>query len=122
MLEKIYLEITNVCNLDCSFCHKTARPHRRMTNEDFELLTDRLQGEVKYLFFHLMGEPLLHPLLPQFVRRAREKGFLPFQEKILGPMPIENSRIPTPHARATRKCPSSWIITSTPNTSKASNT
>ena len=25
MLDKIYLEITNVCNLDCSFCHKTKR-------------------------------------------------------------------------------------------------
>ena len=76
-MEKAYLEITNICNLSCAFCHKTARPHRQMTNEEFELLTDRLKGEVKYLFFHLMGEPLLHPLLPQFVCRAREKGFLP---------------------------------------------
>ena len=43
----------------------------------FELLTNRLQGEVRFLYFHLMGEPLLHPLLPQFICRAREKGFLP---------------------------------------------
>lgn len=77
MIEKAYLEITNICNLSCAFCHKTGREKRQMTEAEFESLTDRLSGEVKYLFFHLMGEPLLHPLLPQFVKRAREKGFLP---------------------------------------------
>jgi len=77
VIEKAYLEITNICNLSCAFCHKTAREKRQMTMAEFECLTDRLVGEVKYLFFHLMGEPLLHPLLPQFVKRAREKGFLP---------------------------------------------
>ncbi len=77
MLEKAYLEITNICNLSCQFCHKTGREKRQMTEAEFEHLTDRLSGEVKYLFFHLMGEPLLHPLLPKFITRAREKGFLP---------------------------------------------
>lgn len=48
-----------------------------MDEARFELLTDRLQGEVRFLYFHLMGEPLLHPLLPQFIVRAREKGFVP---------------------------------------------
>lgn len=76
-MEKAYLEISNICNLSCAFCHSTGRAPRRMTEAEFEALTDRLVGEVKYLFFHLMGEPLLHPLLPQFVKRAWEKGFLP---------------------------------------------
>ncbi len=76
-MEKAYLEISNICNLSCAFCHGTRRVQRRMTEAEFEALTDRLTGEVKYLFFHLMGEPFLHPLLPQFVKRAREKGFLP---------------------------------------------
>ncbi|MBQ9802966.1 MAG: SPASM domain-containing protein [Clostridia bacterium] len=76
-MEKAYLEINNICNLSCDFCHKTRREKRLLTEAEFEVLTDRLQGEVKYLFFHLMGEPFLHPLLPQFVKRAREKGFLP---------------------------------------------
>lgn len=77
MLDKIYLEITNVCNFDCSFCHKTVRQKKLMSEEEFEFLTDRLQGKAKYLYFHLMGEPTLHPLLPKFIDRAREKGFLP---------------------------------------------
>lgn len=77
MLDKLYLEITNVCNLDCSFCHKTCRPKKLMTEEEFEYLTDKFKGKVKYLYFHLMGEPMLHPRLPKFIDRSREKGFQP---------------------------------------------
>ena len=77
MLDKIYLEITNVCNLDCSFCHKTKRTKKLMTKEEFDLLTDKLQGKANYLYFHLMGEPTLHPLLPIFIEAAKAKGFKP---------------------------------------------
>lgn len=77
MLDKIYLEITNVCNLNCSFCHKTKRQKRLMTEAEFEELTDKLRHKAKYLYFHLMGEPTLHPLLPHFIARAKQKGFLP---------------------------------------------
>lgn len=77
MLDKIYLEITNVCNLSCTFCHKTRRAPHFMTEEEFCTLADKLCGKVKYLYFHLMGEPTLHPLLSRFIRLARERGFLP---------------------------------------------
>lgn len=77
MLDKIYLEITNVCNLDCSFCHKTKRAKKLMSEEEFNILLDKIEGRSRYLFFHLMGEPTLHPLLPKFIAAARTKGFLP---------------------------------------------
>jgi len=77
MLDKIYLEITNVCNLDCSFCHKTSRAKRLMTEEEFDALLSKIKGRSRYLFFHLMGEPTLHPLLPKFIEKARAQGFLP---------------------------------------------
>ena len=77
MLDKIYLEITNVCNLDCTFCHKTARAKKLISAQEFDLLIDKLAGKAKYLYFHLMGEPTLHPLLPHFIKTARDKGFLP---------------------------------------------
>ncbi|MBE6703601.1 MAG: radical SAM protein, partial [Ruminococcaceae bacterium] len=76
-MDKAFLEISNICNLQCSFCHGTKREKRSLTKEEFELLTDRLSGQVKYLYFHLMGEPLLHPLLPCFIERAWAKGFRP---------------------------------------------
>ena len=77
MIDKAYLEITNLCNLACSFCHGTKREGGMLTADAFDALTDRLAGEVKFLYFHLLGEPLLHPLLPQFVKTAWEKGFYP---------------------------------------------
>ena len=76
MLDRIYLEITNVCNLDCTFCHKTARQKKLLSREEFDLLLEKIEGRAKHLYFHLMGEPTLHPLLPQFIEAAREKGFL----------------------------------------------
>lgn len=75
MLKKAYLEITNVCNLSCSFCHGTSRKPHFMSVEEFETLTDRLCGHVEFLYFHLMGEPLLHPELSSFFEIAERKGF-----------------------------------------------
>ena len=77
MLDKIYLEITNTCNLDCTFCHKTVRQKAFMTKEQFAAILEKIRGKAKYLYMHLMGEPTLHPLLPDFVEKARENGFLP---------------------------------------------
>ncbi len=77
MYAKVYLEITNICNKNCSFCPGTVRPLKRLTMEEFELLAGKLQGVTKYLYFHIMGEPLTHPLLPDFIRKAKELGFHP---------------------------------------------
>lgn len=77
MITRCYLEITNICNLDCKFCPKTVRAKRSLTPHEFDCLTDRLRGKVKFLYFHLMGEPLLHRHLPQFIVTAREKGLIP---------------------------------------------
>ena len=75
MLKRVYLEITNVCNLACSFCPGTKREKRFMTEAEFAALALRLRGRTQYLYFHLMGEPLLHPLLGRFLTLAGELGF-----------------------------------------------
>ena len=77
MITRCYLEITNICNLDCLFCPKTSREKRSLTPAEFDVLTDKLRGKIKFLYFHLMGEPLLHRHLPGFITMAREKGFVP---------------------------------------------
>ena len=61
MPNKAFLEITNVCNLNCSFCHGTKREKAFMTASDFRTAAFRLRSFADYLYFHLMGEPLLHP-------------------------------------------------------------
>lgn len=77
MIDRCYLEITNICNLDCIFCPKNERKKRKLSEAEFDLLTDRLKGEVRFLYFHLMGEPMLHAQLPRFVEIAKAKGFVP---------------------------------------------
>ena len=52
MLKKAFLEITNACNLSCSFCHGTKRQIHYMTTEEFNHATDELQGVAEYLQNH----------------------------------------------------------------------
>ena len=75
MLKRAYVEITNACNLRCSFCPGTRRAERFMTAEEFRLLTEKLRGHVKYLYLHVMGEPLLHPDLGELLSISGEQGF-----------------------------------------------
>ncbi len=72
---RVYVEITNICNRNCTFCPGTVRELRRMTMEEFAVITQQLQGITQYLYLHVMGEPLTHPLLPEFIVYARQKGF-----------------------------------------------
>ena len=48
-----------------------------MSAEEFSSITDKIRGRAEYLYFHLMGEPLMHPGLPAFISMASEKGFKP---------------------------------------------
>ena len=75
MYSKAYVEITNICNMRCSFCHGHQRTPRRMTKEEFAHVLSELSSHTSYLYYHLMGEPLAHPELPLFLRMAKEKGF-----------------------------------------------
>lgn len=75
MYTRAYVEITNICNRSCSFCPGTSRPPRRMSLAEFDAVTDRLLGVTEYLYYHVMGEPLTHPELPDMIRLAKAKGF-----------------------------------------------
>lgn len=74
-LKKVYLEITNQCNLTCSFCPKTRRAGHFLTPEEFRTLAGKIRPHSDYLYLHLMGEPLLHPKLPELLTIAEELGF-----------------------------------------------
>lgn len=75
MYARVYVEITNICNMSCSFCHGHKRPHRRMRMDEFDRVLDALEGQTKFVYYHLMGEPLTHPDLPDMIRMANERGF-----------------------------------------------
>ena len=75
MLKKVYFEITNVCNLSCSFCPKTQRKPRFVSVDEFRLVAEKLKGRVEYLYLHLMGEPTLHSNLRELIEIASDLGF-----------------------------------------------
>lgn len=72
---KVYIEISNLCNLSCRFCPGTKRPKGRMDLERLSIILEKLKGYTEFVYFHLMGEPLLHPDLPQFLDVAGQMGF-----------------------------------------------
>ena len=69
-LKKVYIEITNQCNLSCSFCAKTKREKRFITKTDFEIILNKLTNYTEYLYFHILGEPLLHPNINELINIA----------------------------------------------------
>ncbi|MDD7794093.1 radical SAM/SPASM domain-containing protein [Clostridium sp. 'White wine YQ'] len=73
--KKIYIEITNVCNLACTFCPKTNRPPSFMTFETFDKILTQIKPYGEYIYFHIKGEPLLHPEIDKFLDLSFEKGF-----------------------------------------------
>lgn len=75
MYSRVYVEITNICNMNCSFCHGTNRPPKRMSYSEFETILKKLKPHTNYIYYHLMGEPLTHPELELFLKLATEKGF-----------------------------------------------
>ena len=77
MYSRVYVEITNICNMNCSFCHGHSRPARQMTEQEYTRILAQLGGKTQYIYHHLMGEPLIHPLLPKFISMARDAGFHP---------------------------------------------
>ena len=72
---KVYVEISNICNLSCSFCPGTTRKPRRMHTEEFKIVLDKIKPYTDYIYFHLLGEPLCHPDLAEFLRLSDEMGF-----------------------------------------------
>ena len=72
---KIYLEISNLCNLKCNFCPGTGRKKHAMDVSEFSSLIPKLRPYADYLYFHLMGEPLCHSNLEAFLKIAGDAGF-----------------------------------------------
>ena len=58
--KKIYIEITNKCNLNCSFCSKDKRELKSISVKDFEKIMIKINNYTDFICLHIKGEPLLH--------------------------------------------------------------
>ncbi|MBU1405877.1 MAG: radical SAM protein [Proteobacteria bacterium] len=70
--KKIYIEITNRCNLACSFCPRSERKKSFMRPEEFRAILGAIEGYTDHLALHVLGEPLLHPELGVLLALCQE--------------------------------------------------
>ncbi|MFW2487691.1 radical SAM/SPASM domain-containing protein [Clostridium chromiireducens] len=70
--KKVYIEITNVCNLSCNFCPKTSRKLKFMDKKSFEHIAKSIKPYTDHIYLHLMGEPLLNKELQNFLNVSNE--------------------------------------------------
>ena len=73
MYKKIYIEITNDCNLSCSFCIKNKRIKKYMSFNDFKTVLNNIENYTKYIYLHVLGEPLMHPSINEFINYASKR-------------------------------------------------
>ncbi len=72
--KRVYIEISNICNLHCSFCTSCTRPRRSMDEVQFRHVIREVAPYTQFVYFHIKGEPLMHPLLGLFLDICEENG------------------------------------------------
>ena len=68
--KKVYVEITNNCNLNCDFCIHNKRDKKFISIDNFNNVLNTLKDYTDYLYFHILGEPLLHPNINELINIA----------------------------------------------------
>lgn len=74
--KKVYIEITNICNLKCEFCPVTKRKAAFMDINTFDKILKDIKPFTDHIYLHVKGEPLLHPELSKFLDLAENYGFM----------------------------------------------
>jgi MoaA/NifB/PqqE/SkfB family radical SAM enzyme len=78
-LKRVYVEVTNRCNLNCSTCMRNVwdTAYGYMSSETFEHILSSLESasERPELFLGGYGEPLSHPKILNLIEQAKSRGF-----------------------------------------------
>jgi len=68
MFKRVYIEISNTCNLKCSFCPTVKREKKIISLPDFEKILKQVSPLTEEICLHLMGEPLIHPRFNEIIK------------------------------------------------------
>ena len=75
--DRVYVESTNVCNLDCIMCptglHIDTRPKGYMEWDLYTQIIDEIAPFAEAVVLHSWGEPLLHQRILDMIRYAKER-------------------------------------------------
>lgn len=72
--KRVYIEITNICNLQCSFCPVVERDKLTMPLTLFEKVIKEVAPYTEQVCLHLMGEPLAHPDFTKIVELCEKEN------------------------------------------------
>jgi len=72
--KRVYVEITNACNLACPFCAPNEHGARFMSMELFNKCCRELSLITDEITMHLLGEPTFHPLFSEFTDIAADNN------------------------------------------------
>lgn len=67
MFKRVYLEISNICNVQCSFCPVVEKDKKLMNVSEFEAVLEQVAPLAEIVCLHLLGEPLAHPKFSEIV-------------------------------------------------------
>ncbi|NOR54826.1 MAG: radical SAM protein [Sulfurovum sp.] len=71
---RIYIEITNVCGLKCSFCPTKELPNKEMDLDFFESLISQAKHYTKEIACHVVGDPLTQSNLSDYLDIIHKHG------------------------------------------------
>lgn len=73
--KRIYLEISNICNVQCSFCPIVERNKLKMSLQEIENIFHKVEAYTNEVCLHLMGEPTAYSELPEVLKLAESFDF-----------------------------------------------
>ncbi len=71
--QKVNIEISNICNLQCHFCPEVIRHKKMMSVDLFRRTIQQVAPLTEQVCFHLMGDPLVHPQLQDFIQICEDE-------------------------------------------------
>ena len=71
---RVFIEITNVCNLACGFCAVSSRPAAFMDLDSFKAVAAQVKPFASVVSLHVLGEPFMHPRLRDILRFCSDLG------------------------------------------------
>jgi MoaA/NifB/PqqE/SkfB family radical SAM enzyme len=93
----VHVDLTNMCNLRCEFCHLVNAEKKApltISVSDFQICLDKLSayyGSVKVVSFGISGEPTVVPHLPDMIGYVSHKCFGQRIDMFTNAVPINRS-------------------------------